>query len=76
MKSATLEVQQLTLSYKNHMGGTCAALRDVTLQLVRGATLGIAGESGSGKTTLILAILRHFRPGCELLRGCVKLDGH
>jgi ABC-type glutathione transport system ATPase component len=33
------------------------AVRDATLQLKRGETLGIVGESGSGKTTLGMALL-------------------
>jgi len=33
------------------------AVRDATLQLKRGETLGIVGESGSGKTTLAMALL-------------------
>ncbi len=33
------------------------AVRDATLQLRRGETLGIVGESGSGKTTLGMALL-------------------
>ena len=36
---------------------TFVAVRDATLRLVRGETLGIVGESGSGKTTLGMALL-------------------
>ena len=32
-------------------------MRDATLKLRRGETLGIVGESGSGKTTLGMALL-------------------
>jgi peptide/nickel transport system ATP-binding protein len=34
------------------------ALRDVSLDLVKGATLGVVGESGSGKSTLARTIMR------------------
>ncbi len=37
--------------------GSLAAVRDATLTLRRGETLGIVGESGSGKTTLGMALL-------------------
>jgi microcin C transport system ATP-binding protein len=36
---------------------TFVAVRDATLRLRRGETLGIVGESGSGKTTLVMALL-------------------
>jgi microcin C transport system ATP-binding protein len=47
------------------------AVRDATLQLKRGETLGIVGESGSGKTTLGMALLALQ----EIADGEVRLDG-
>ena len=47
------------------------AVREATLQLRRGETLGIVGESGSGKTTLGLALLALQPIGA----GEVVLDG-
>jgi len=47
------------------------AVKQATLQLHRGETLGIVGESGSGKTTLGMALLA-LQP---LARGEVLLDG-
>jgi len=46
------------------------AVREASLELRRGETLGIVGESGSGKTTLGLAVLRMQRA-----RGAVTFDG-
>ena len=46
------------------------AVRDASLELKRGETLGIVGESGSGKTTLGLAMLRLQRS-----TGAVSFDG-
>ena len=53
-------------------GGHMRALRDVTLTLHAGQTLGLVGESGSGKTTLgrVLLGLTAPDPG-----GVVELDG-
>ncbi len=47
------------------------AVRDATLELRRGETLGIVGESGSGKTTLGMALLA-LQP---IASGAVSLDG-
>ena len=47
------------------------AVRDATLSLRRGETLGIVGESGSGKTTLGMALLA-LQP---LAEGSITLDG-
>ncbi|EHD20369.1 MULTISPECIES: ABC transporter ATP-binding protein [Brenneria] len=38
------------------------ALRDVSLTLPQGSTLGIVGESGSGKSTLARCIVRLYQP--------------
>jgi microcin C transport system ATP-binding protein len=47
------------------------AVRDATLALRRGETLGIVGESGSGKTTLGMALLA-LQP---IAAGKVEIDG-
>jgi microcin C transport system ATP-binding protein len=47
------------------------AVRNATLELKRGETLGIVGESGSGKTTLGMALLA-LQP---IAAGSVSLDG-
>jgi peptide/nickel transport system ATP-binding protein len=47
------------------------AIKDVSLDLPKGATLGIVGESGSGKSTLARCIIRLIDPdaGAILLNG-------
>ena len=52
------------------------AVRNATLELRRGETLGIVGESGSGKTTLGMALLalQPIADGSVSLEG-VRLDG-
>ena len=42
--------------------GTARVVRDVSLQLHRGETLGVVGESGSGKSTVARMILRLLEP--------------
>jgi peptide/nickel transport system ATP-binding protein len=48
-----------------------AAVKDVSLGLPKGATLGIVGESGSGKSTLARCMVRLIDPD----RGAIMLDG-
>jgi ATP-binding cassette subfamily B protein len=38
-------------------------LKEVSFELKRGQTLGIAGKTGSGKTTLLKQLLREYPPG-------------
>ena len=47
------------------------AVKDVTLALPKGATLGIVGESGSGKSTLARCIVRLIDPD----GGAIRLNG-
>lgn len=48
---------------------TIRALRDVSLSLEKGETLGIAGESGSGKSTLAYAIVQYLDENGRVTKG-------
>lgn len=52
-----LDVKNLSVSYKSNSGKTIDAVKDVSLSVSRGQTLGLVGESGSGKTSLSKAIM-------------------
>jgi microcin C transport system ATP-binding protein len=58
---ALLAGQDIRVEFKTGSGWfnkrSLVAVRDATLELRRGETLGIVGESGSGKTTLGMALL-------------------
>lgn len=47
------------------------ALQHVTLQILRGMTLGVVGSSGAGKTTLVDLLLGLLRPST----GAISVDG-
>jgi len=46
--------------------GAISAVKNVTLKLPAGGTLGIAGESGSGKSTLAMSVLRLLPPNATI----------
>ena len=48
-------------------------LRDVSLQIAAGQTLGLVGESGSGKSMTALSIMRLLPNGAQM-RGTVQMD--
>jgi peptide/nickel transport system ATP-binding protein len=50
---------------------TVHAVRDLSFQIRRGATLGLVGESGSGKSTVAAALTGQVTPEA----GTVRLDG-
>ena len=52
--------------------GGIHAVKDVSLEVPRGALHAIIGPNGSGKTTLFNLITGHTKPG----RGRVEFDGH
>ncbi len=61
-----LEFEDVSFGY-----GGKTALRDLTLQVYAGETIGVIGGTGSGKSTLIHLIPRFY----DAAQGCVKLDG-
>lgn len=69
-----LDVDSLNVEFAVK-GGSIKALRDVSLSLEKGETLGIAGESGSGKSTLALAILRYLDNNGRVPSGSVTFKG-
>jgi oligopeptide/dipeptide ABC transporter ATP-binding protein len=51
------------------------AVRDVSLHLTRGETLGLVGESGCGKSMTGLSIMGLLPPGGHIAEGSITLDG-
>ncbi|HEY3774005.1 MAG TPA: ABC transporter ATP-binding protein [Solirubrobacteraceae bacterium] len=70
--AALLSVDGLTVSVQN---GARTAVRDVSLHVGRGETVGLVGESGSGKTLTCRAVLGLLPSGCELDTGRITFDG-
>ena len=58
---AVLEIRRLSVHFETRPG-PLRALRDVSLTIGPGETLGLAGESGSGKSTLGYAVMCALAP--------------
>ncbi len=69
-----LTISNLTVSYRH--GRTWQdAVRDVSLTIAAGQTVGLVGESGSGKSTIALALMRYLGPDGRVRRGQIQFDG-
>ncbi len=75
LTSSLLSVDGLSVEYVSR-AGTAKAVRDVSLELKKGETLGVVGESGSGKTTLGLAIMGLLQPPALVTSGDIVFEGN
>ena len=75
MSPKLLEVEGLTTGFRTQAGQVLLVLRNVSLEMQRGETLGLVGESGCGKTTFGMTLLGHLRPGGQVMAGSVRFEG-
>ena len=71
-----IEVENLTLGFTSRDGQERPILRNLSLQVAAGETIGIVGESGSGKSTVALAMMGYLKPDLSVFSGRVVFDGH
>jgi len=69
-----LDITSLDVQYETE-GKPVKAVRDVSLHIEQGETVGIAGESGSGKSTLALAVMRYLGANGRITGGDIKFNG-
>jgi peptide/nickel transport system ATP-binding protein len=71
---ALLEVENLRVTLPTARGAA-VALRDITLSIERGETVGLVGESGCGKSMTALALMA-LLPEAAQVAGSIRFDGH
>ena len=65
-----LDIQNITISYKNH-----PTVVDFSMSLEKGQIISIVGESGSGKTTVIRAAFGLLAGGGKVTKGDILFEG-
>ena len=71
-EKAFIDIKNLSIGYSSRTSKVITVLRDVSLTIKRGESIGLVGESGSGKSTLALAALGYFKRGLRALDGSIK----
>ena len=74
-EAAIIDMRNLSIGFAARTGTVVEVLKDVSLTLCRGESVGLVGESGSGKSTLALAAMGFLKDGLRLLSGQAYFDG-
>ena len=75
MSNVVLEVNELTTKYITRFRENIYAVDHVSLKVLEGRSLGIAGESGCGKSTLALSLMGYYFPPLYYSSGEIIVNG-
>lgn len=73
-KNPVLKVKNLTTHYFTSKGEV-QALDDVSFELNKGESLGVAGESGCGKSTMAFSLINQVQPPGRIINGSINING-
>lgn len=73
MKDPLLNIKNLIVEYKSDRD-LISGVKDISLTIDRGESLGVIGESGSGKTSLAMAIMGLIKEPSQV-KGNIFFDG-
>ena len=68
-----IQLENLAVTFHTPRGAF-RAVRDASLEISRGETLGLVGESGCGKSTVAFAMMNYL-PGTAQVDGSIRFEG-
>ncbi|MCG8511697.1 MAG: ATP-binding cassette domain-containing protein, partial [Rhodospirillales bacterium] len=69
-----IDIEELCISYFTR-AGEIPAVKDFSLKMNPGESVGLVGESGCGKSTVAMAIMQHMGANGGIKSGSVHFKG-
>jgi len=69
-----IAIDGLSIGFRSRSGAMVPVLRNISLSVREGESIGLVGESGSGKSTLALAMMGYLKTGLMVMEGSASFD--